>query len=379
MGEKILITGGAGFIGSHLADALLAAGHQVTVLDVLHPQVHGVAQAVPAYLHERVQFIRGDLRDRELLETALAGQTAVFHFAAYTGVGQSMYQISEYLDVNVGGTAVLMERLSQQNHSVRRLVLASSRAVYGEGAYHCQACATVHPPPRSLAQLRDGRWEVSCPYCGREVQPIPTPESTPPDPHSIYAISKHNQEQICLLIGETYDIPVVVLRYFNVYGPRQSLSNPYTGVISTFITRTMNGRAIQVYEDGRESRDFVHVQDVVNACLLALERSTAVGKIINVGSGEPLTLLQIAQIISQKLEGPEPLITGQYRAGDIRHCTADLTHANRMLGYIPRITFTHGVEDLLALLQNQRWEDHSHIAEQELVKRGLAAHSPASR
>lgn len=373
MSEQVLITGGAGFIGSHLAEALLAAGHTVTVLDVLHPQVHGTEQAVPTYLDKRVQVIRGDVRDRALLQQTLVDKTAVFHFASYTGVGQSMYQISEYLDVNVGGTAVLMELLSQQKQPVRRLVLASSRAVYGEGACRCFVCGIVHPSSRSITQLRSGRWEVTCPHCNREIESIPTPESTTPDPRSIYAISKHNQEQVCLLIGETYGIPVVALRYFNVYGPRQSLSNPYTGVISTFITRLMNGRAIEVYEDGLESRDFVHVKDVVQACQLALARDTAVGQIINVGSGVPLTLLQIAQTISQKLGGTEPVISGQYRAGDIRHCTADLTQAHNILGYVPQITFASGIDDLLVELGGQQWEDRSHVAAQELIKRGLSA------
>ncbi|MCP4360744.1 MAG: SDR family NAD(P)-dependent oxidoreductase [Chloroflexi bacterium] len=373
MSENVLITGGAGFIGSHLADTLLKAGHQVTVLDILHPQVHGQMRKIPDYLDDRVRVIQGDIRDKEVLRETLVGKTTVYHFAAYTGVGQSMYQISEYLDVNVGGTAVLMELLSEQKNSIKRLVLASSRAVYGEGVGNCPQCGLVHPAPRPIDQLRDGRWEVVCPNCGRAVQSQPTSEETTAAPYSIYAISKQNQEQVCLLIGETYNIPVVVLRFFNVYGPRQSLSNPYTGVISTFITRMKNDRAIPVYEDGRESRDFVHIQDVVQACELALEQEAAVGKIFNVGSGEALTLLQIAQIVTEKFGGPELIISGQYRAGDIRHCTADLTLARKLLGYNPQITFSAGIDNLLADLRRQHWQDHSHIAEQELVKRGLAS------
>jgi dTDP-L-rhamnose 4-epimerase len=373
MGEQVLITGGAGFIGSHLADSLIAEGHDVTILDILHPQVHGNKQAVPTYLNPNVVFIQADVRDRDMLKSALAHKTAVYHLAAYTGVGQSMYHISEYLDVNVQGTAVLMELLSQQTPKLNRFVLASSRAVYGEGAYHCSNCGVVHPKSRSLDQLRQSQWDVSCPNCGKVVTAIPTSENTVPDPHSIYAISKHNQEQICLLLGETYDIPVVVLRYFNVYGPRQSLSNPYTGVISTFVTRLMNGYGLQVYEDGTESRDFVHVKDIVQACLLALKKEEAVGQVINIGSGEILTLLEIAQIVTQKFNGPEPVITGQYRAGDIRHCYADLTQARNLLGYKPKIVFKEGVEDLIEGLGKQILVDYSAIAEAELIKHGLAA------
>lgn len=373
MSEQVLITGGAGFIGSHLTDELIANGHGVTVLDLLHPQVHGEAQTIPDYLNPDVTLIKADVRDKNALQSALVDKTIVYHFASYTGVGQSMYQISEYMDVNVQGTAVLMELLSQQKQKIKRLILSSSRAVYGEGAYLCKQCGIVHPSARPLEQLRDARWEVECPQCGQEVTAIPTPESTTPDPHSIYAISKQNQEQVCLLLGETYDIPVVVLRYFNVYGPRQSLSNPYTGVISTFITRLINGRNLNIYEDGLESRDFVHVKDIVQACILAMQKEEAIGQIINVGTGDALTLFQIAQIITDKFDGPSPVITGQSRAGDIRHCYADLTQAQKLLGFSPKIKFSDGVDDLIAGLGAERLEDQSALAEEELIKRRLAA------
>jgi dTDP-L-rhamnose 4-epimerase len=369
--EKVLITGGAGFIGSHLADALLELGHKVTAFDNLHPQIHGARQQTPAYLNPDVEFIEGDIRDDEALQAALENKSVVFHLAAYTGVGQSMYQIQEYMDVNVQGTAGLLELLSQNVHQARKLILASSRAVYGEGACQCSHCGLVNSPPRSTAQLQEGSWEITCPRCYREVKPVATPESKTPDPRSIYAISKQTQEQICLLVGETYKLPVSVLRYFNVYGPRQSLRNPYTGVLNTFITRLLNGKPPQVYEDGRESRDFVHVKDVVQACLMAMTREEANGQIINVGSGQALSLLQAAQTVARIFGGPEPIITGQYRAGDIRHCHADLSRARQLLGYEPGVMFEDGMRELIDGLADQYWEDRSLVAEIELQKHGL--------
>lgn len=373
MYENVLITGGAGFIGSNLTDVLIALGHRVTILDTLHPQVHGPNQQVPDYFNQQAKLVRGDVRNADLLQETLAEQTIVFHFAAYTGVGQSMYQIQEYLDVNVQGTAVLLELLSQKKHQVRKLILASSRAIYGEGAYECTQCGPVYPKPRSLTQLREGQWEVVCPLCGSSLTAIPTPEEKPADPYSIYAISKQNQEQICQLIGETYHLPTVVLRYFNVYGPRQSMQNPYTGVINTFITRLLNGKAPEVYEDGLESRDFVHVQDVVQACVLAMTKETADGRIFNVGSGKQASLLQAAEILAALLDGPAPIVTGQFRAGDIRHCYADIRRAETFLGYHPQITFKKGLTDLLAAMVGQQWEDLSQVPLQELKERGLTS------
>jgi dTDP-L-rhamnose 4-epimerase len=373
MPEKVLITGGAGFIGSHLADALLTAGHHVTILDVLHPQVHGEAQQAPVYLNPEIQLIKGDVRDGRALQAALSRQTIIFHFAAHTGVGQSMYQIHDYLDVNVGGTAKLLEQLIQKRGEVKKLILASSRAVYGEGAYHCPTCGRAHPPPRSLAQLRRGEWDLVCPNGHGVLEAVPTPEDKTPDPLSVYAISKQNQEQICRLMGSTYEVPVVVLRYFNVYGSRQSLNNPYTGVINTFVTRLMNGKQPQVYEDGRESRDFVHVHDVVQACLLALRHRQADGETINVGSGQAVSLLQVAQAVAQMANGPKPIVTGQYRAGDIRHCHADLSKAGALLGYRPQVSLEQGLRELFDSLSGRVVEDRTQVVEQELIARGLAA------
>lgn len=379
MSKKALITGGAGFIGSHLADALLAMGYEVTVLDVLHPQVHGPQQRVPDYLHTAVHLVQKDARDRVALQAVLEGVDVVFHFAAYTGMGQSMYQIEEYLDVNVGGTAVLLQLLSEIPQKAPKLIIASSRAVYGEGAYHCSRCGPVFPHLRTLQQLRDGHWQVHCPSCGRDTQPIPTPESKPVNPGSIYAASKVTQEQGSLITGTTYGVPVVVLRFFNVYGPRQSLQNPYTGVISTFLMRLVNGKPPQVYEDGRESRDFVHVKDVVQACVLAVEKEEANGRIFNVGTGRPLSMLQIAQLLAAEFGGPDPVITGQFRAGDIRHCYADIAKIRNVLGYEPQIRMETGLKELLQDVAGQPLADLSSLAEAELVKRNLAAKRDHSR
>ena len=373
MTENILITGGAGFIGSHLADLLLEMGHKVTVLDILHPQVHGAKQNIPSYLNPDLHLIRGDVRDAEAMKKALEEKTVIFHFAALTGVGQSMYQIRDYLDVNVQGTGVLFELLSQQTHQKCKVVLASSRAVYGEGAYECRNCGLVKPSPRTSEQLYAGQWEPLCPTCRQKLQPGPTPETQPPDPQSIYAITKLNQEQVALLLDESYGLSVVALRFFNVYGPRQSLGNPYTGVIGTFLSRLKGGNPPRVYEDGQESRDFVHVSDVIRACLLSMERQEANGQIINIGSGKPITLYEVAETLSRVLDGPEPIITGQFRVGYIRHCHADLTKARAILGYEPKVPFEVGVQDLVDQLSGQQWEDLSVIAEKELADRGLAS------
>ena len=373
MTENILITGGAGFIGSHLADLLLEMGHEVTVLDILHPQVHGAEQNIPSYLNPDLHLIRGDVRDAEAMKKALEEKTVIFHFAALTGVGQSMYQIRDYLDVNVQGTGVLFELLSQQTHQKYKVVLASSRAVYGEGAYECRNCGLVKPGPRTSEQLYAGQWEPLCPNCRQKLHPVPTSETQPPDPQSIYAITKLNQEQVALLLDESYGLSVVALRFFNVYGPRQSLGNPYTGVIGTFLSRLKGGNPPRVYEDGQESRDFVHVSDVIRACLLSMERQEANGQIINIGSGKPITLYEVAETLSRVLDGPEPIITGQFRVGDIRHCHADLTKARAILGYEPKIPFEVGIQDLVDQLSGQQWEDLSVIAEKELADRGPAS------
>ena len=387
-GERVLVTGGAGFIGSHLVDALLARGDEVTVLDTLNPQVHGAASGPPAYLDPQARLVVGDVRDRDTLAPLLDGAEVVLHLAAYTGVGQSMYQVRDYLDVNVVGTGVLLELLGDDRRDLRALAIASSRAVYGEGAYRCVTCGPVTPSSRPTAQLLAGEWEPRCPQCGGPVTAVPTPEDSALRPASVYAVSKHSQEQAALVVGAARDLSVVALRYFNVYGSRQSLSNPYTGVIPALVSRALNGRPPEVYEDGEESRDFVHVRDVVRATLLAIDGPAAGGheqgpagpggheqssRVLNVGSGERHSLVDVARAVTAALGGPEPVVTGKFRVGDVRHSQADLTNARAVLGFEPTVTFADGIRDLATELAEQLHEDHSARAEAELASRGLAA------
>lgn len=372
MPENILITGGAGFIGSHLADKLLLDGHKITVLDCLHPQVHGPKSERPQYLHKDVNLIVGDIRDERIVAKAVMSTDVIFHFASHTGVGQSMYEIREYMDVNVQGTAVLLEAIKERNKHLRKFILASSRAIYGEGAYHCRTCGIVSPLPRSLPQLQVGEWELSCPICNLSVTPIPTPETHSPTPRSVYAVSKLAQEQLCTIFGETYQIPAVILRYFNVYGPRQSLTNPYTGVLSTFMTRLHNNKPLNIYEDGQETRDFIYVSDIVHACHLAMKTGKADNQIFNIGTGKSITLMEIAQTLTRQLRGPSPKTTGQYRFGDIRHSLADITKASQLLGYQPKVSFEKGVAELIKQTKSFPSEDRSSIAEKELQDRGLS-------
>ena len=268
MAKRVLITGGAGFIGSHLADELQQHGYAVRVLDCLEPQVHGENCLRPAYLAEGIELMRGDIRDPEAVQEALDGTDAVFHFAAMVGVGQSMYQMARYTSVNNLGTAVLLEAL--QDSPVEKLVVASSMSIYGEGLYQTAEGKFVSPPPRKVEQLRQGKWEL-CDEHGRPLYPVPTPETKPPEVASIYALSKWDQERMCLIFGESYGIDTAALRFFNCYGPRQALSNPYTGVLAIFASRCLSGRPPLVYEDGLQTREAVHVRDVARACRLALE------------------------------------------------------------------------------------------------------------
>jgi dTDP-L-rhamnose 4-epimerase len=375
---KVLVTGGAGFIGSHTVDALLEKGHEIRVFDNLEPQVHGAARQPPRYLNREAELVVGDVRDQAALASALKGVQAVYHLAAATGVGQSMYQIAGYTDVNVLGTANLLDLLTtNRSCSVEKLVLASSRAVYGEGAGFCERCGKqVSPGIRSLQQLEDQKWDVTCPLCAGSVKPLPTTEDDPATPTSVYAISKMAQENLCLCVGQSYHIPVVVLRYFNVYGPRQSLSNPYTGIITSFVARILNGKAPEIYEDGLMTRDFVHVSDAVQANLLALETEAVNGEVLNIGTQSAISVLEVAQLIVEWLGADvEPEIIGRFRMGDIRHCTANVSKARRLLDYSPRIPTLHeGIGDVLdAALQldPDQLYDRSEQAQKELSAQGL--------
>jgi|SRR6185312_12632895 len=369
MSKLILITGGAGFIGSHLADELIAHGYRVRALDNLSPQVHGTRGTPPSYLNAAAEFVRGDVRNRGIVKRALRGVDAVFHFAASVGVGQSMYQIAEYTSVNNLGTATLLQEIAEA--PVEALVVASSMSLYGEGLYHdCMRRAVLGE--RSLQQLQAADWEVRDAN-DEELVPAPTPESKPPQLSSIYALSKYDQERMCLITGRAYGFRTTALRFFNVYGPRQSLSNPYTGVLAIFASRLLNGNRPLVFEDGLQRRDFVSVYDIAQACRLALETPAANGGVFNIGSGKSVRIRDIAEKVAEVLgcEELEPELTGHYRVGDIRHCFADISLAREVLGYQPNVDFQRGVEELAAWLKEQAPEDHVAEACAELSARGL--------
>ena len=373
MSKQILITGGAGFVGSHLADGLLEAGHRVRILDDLTPQVHPAG--VPEYLSREVEIVTGDVRDRRRLKTALAGVDVIFHFAASVGVGQSMYEINRYMSVNTLGTAELLQALLDLRVTPEKLIVASSMSIYGEGRYTCPACdITVAPRVRSTAELRLGQWDLHCDGCGGTLQPRATDESKPSELTSVYALSKRDQEEICLIYGRTYGLPVTALRFFNIYGTRQALSNPYTGVAAIFASRLLNGQAPLVFEDGCQMRDFVSVHDVVRANMLAMESPQSDDQVINVGCGTPISIRQVAEILARSLKKDvQPVITEKYRAGDIRHCYADITRARTLLGYEPQITHEEGFRELAEWLSEQEAEDKAETMLKELNAYGLTA------
>jgi dTDP-L-rhamnose 4-epimerase len=368
--QKVLITGGAGFIGSHVADELLAHGCHVRVLDTLTAQVHGDSGHRPEYLDPQVEVMVGDVTDPDVLSRALQGIDAVYHFAAAVGVGQSMYEVAHYTRVNNLGTAVLLEALIAR--PVRRLVVASSMSLYGEGLYRSAGGGIRVAGERSLDQLRVGDWELRD-EDGSVLQPVPTPETKPPALASVYALSKFDQERMCLMIGRAYQLPVVALRFFNAYGPRQALSNPYTGVLAIFAARLLNDNPPKIFEDGLQQRDFVSVYDVARACRLALESPAAIGEVFNVGSGQACTVREVAARLARVLgkEHLEPEITGKYRVGDIRHCFADIGKARRMLGYAPQVSLDEGMAELAAWLESQAAVDRVAQASAELTARGL--------
>jgi dTDP-L-rhamnose 4-epimerase len=368
--QQVLITGGAGFIGSHLADELIAHGYRVRVLDKLAAQVHGDGVRRPDYLDARVELIVGDITDRDTLGRALQDVDAVYHFAAAVGVGQSMYEMAHYTEVNNLGTAVLLEAVIAA--PIKRLVLASSMSLYGEGLYRSKAGEIRIAGERSLEQLRRGEWELRGDD-GAPLEPVATPETKTPALASVYALSKFDQERMCLMIGRAYKLPVVALRFFNAYGPRQALSNPYTGVLAIFAARLLNDSPPRIFEDGLQQRDFVSVYDVARACRLALETPVADGEVFNVGSGEAHTVLDIALRLGRVLgkEQLQPEITGKYRVGDIRHCFADIGKARRVLGYEPQVKIDHGLAELAAWLESQAAVDRVAQASAELTARGL--------
>lgn len=369
---QVLVTGGAGFIGSHLVSALVSKGHTVKVLDALVEQVHKSRCRDDINLPEQIQFIQADVRDIESWRLALQDCDAVYHLAAEVGVGQSMYNIVRYVSANTLGTANLLELLADGEYTPKKLIVASSMSVYGEGAYRCIHCGPVEVALRPIEQLQRAQWEPLCPHCETVLEPVPTSENKPLRPTSVYAISKRDQEELCLTVGRAYDIPVVALRFFNTYGSGQALSNPYTGVAAIFASRLLNQKPPLIFEDGEQQRDFVHVSDIVQGLVLALEKEAANYEVFNIGSGVPITIKQVAQTLITAIGvDMQPEIVYKFREGDIRHCVADISKAQKLLGYQPRIQFAEGIKELVAWVKQQSAYDRVEQAQDELARRGL--------
>lgn len=368
---QVLVTGGAGFIGSHLVDALVHAGHRVRILDNFDPQVHEGQR--PAYLNASAEYQQGDVRQRDAVRRALQGVDVVFHKAAAVGVGQSMYAVHDYVDVNCRGTAMLLDVLVNDKVPLKKLIVASSMSIYGEGQYRCPQCGPIAPALRPAELLAAHQWEMRCPDCRQPATPMPTSETKPLVPTSVYAVSKRDQEELCLAVGRSYQLPTVALRYFNVYGPRQSLSNPYTGVCAIFSARIKNRHAPLVFEDGGQTRDFVHVRDVVAANLLVMQDVRADYEMFNVGTGQATSIAEIARTLAQLYGVPVALhLAGKFRAGDIRHCVADVRKL-QALGFTPSIALGEGLRDLVAWGNTVEAIDRVEQAAQELTVRGLTS------
>lgn len=371
MGEKILVTGGAGFIASFIVDELVRAGHEVRIFDNLDPQVH-TDGSKPDYLNQEAEFIQGDVRDYEAFKKALNGMDVVFHKAGAVGVGQSQYQIKKYIDVNTGGTANLLDILVNNKNNVRKLIVAASMSSYGEGRYECEKCGPASPDLRTEEQMAQGDWELYCAHCRSTLKPMPTGENKIQKCNSIYAYSKKDQEDMVMNIGKTYKMPVVALRYFNVYGPRQSLSNPYTGVAAIFMSRIKNNNPPVVYEDGLQTRDFVSVHDIVRANIMSMESDKADYRIFNVGSGISYSIKGIAEKLAEVMgKDIRPDITNKFRKGDVRHCTADISGIKEMLHFTPRISFEEGMRELMEWAGEAEAVDKFEQAAAELRERKL--------
>jgi len=366
---KALVTGGCGFIGSHLVDGLVEKGYEVRVLDRLEYQVH--QGKLPGYLNPKAKYIFGDVGSKDILDIAMKDVSVIFHEAAMVGVGQSMYQINRYIESNTLGTARLLEFLVNESHDVKKLVVASSMSVYGEGAYFCTECGEVSPQLRSLEQCKNKEWEMKCSRCQKTVAPKATSEDKPLYPTSIYAITKRDQEEMCLVTGRAYGIPTVALRYFNVYGPRQSLNNPYTGLAAIFSSRIKNNNPPLIFEDGLQSRDFISVHDIVKANLLVMEKDEANYEVFNVGTGRVTTVWDVAEMLI-KLYGAEmkPMIANKFRTGDIRYCYADISKI-RKLGFEPTVDVIQGMTELVEWGGRVEAEDRVEGAVRELKKKGL--------
>jgi len=373
--KNILISGGAGFIGSNLTKKLVSKGYNITILDNLSKQIHGKDQKSELYnsIKEISTFILGDVCNEEDWKKSLKGQDAVIHLAAETGTGQSMYEISRYNDVNILGTSHLLDFLANNKNSVKKLIIASSRSIYGEGKYKCENHGVVYPNERVASNMMKGKFDLFCDACGSELNLMPTDENSKIHPSSIYGITKQQQEQMILLMGKSLGIPAVALRYQNVYGPGQSLSNPYTGILSIFSTRMLNGNDIDIYEDGEESRDFVFIDDVVEATILALEKEEANHQIFNVGSGETTSVSQVANSLKKLYDSNVNIsIGGSFRLGDIRHNYADLNKIKNLLGFTAKFDFQTGISRFADWVKTQEVkEDKYEQSLNELKNKGL--------
>lgn len=376
--KNILVTGGAGFIGSHLVDKLISEGYKVRILDNFTHQVH--QGKIPKYLNRKAEFIKGDITNTKDIKRAIIGVDAIFHLAAVVGVGQSMYEIEHYIYNNSLGTAKLLGFLANNKHKVKRILVASSMSAYGEGLYKCDKCGLVRPPLRTDEQMSQRKWELACPSCKRILKPVGIPENQPFHCNSIYAVTKQSQEDMVMIFGKAYGIPATALRCFNVYGPRQSLSNPYTGVAAIFLSRLKNNKSPIVYEDGLQTRDFISVYDIADANVICLENEKSFGKVFNLGTGKPVAIKGIAEILANLLgknrnkfvtKVIKPKITEKFRSGDVRHCSADISFIKNTLGWFPKWDFEKGMQDLIEWGEKEEAKDLFDQAVKELNAKGL--------
>jgi len=372
--KNILITGGSGFIGSRLCEKLYARGYSITILDNLSEQIHGTTESsLFKKIKGKCTFVKGDVRNKEDWKKVIGGQDIIVHLAAETGTGQSMYEIEKYNDVNIMGTAHLLEILANTEHSVKKMIVASSRAIYGEGKYNCKIHGDQYPLQRKEIDMERAEFNPKCEICNVELNLLATDEKSKIHPSSIYGINKQQQEQMVMLMGDSLGIPSVAFRYQNVYGPGQSLSNPYTGILSIFSTRILNGNNLDIYEDGLESRDFVFIDDVVDATILGIEKEEANGEIFNVGSGVATTVREVANSLKKFYNSEINIsISGKYRLGDIRHNYADLNKAKNLLGFTPKYNFQKGISEFVSWVKTQEvMEDKYEKSIQELKDKGL--------
>jgi len=373
---KILVTGGAGFIGSNLTLKLLSKGYQVVILDNLSEQIHG-EKYENSFSYQLIagkcEFIHGNVTNYDTWKRAIENVDVVVHLAAETGTGQSMYEIDKYVSVNIGGTAKMLEAITNERNQVKKIVVASSRSVYGEGKYICEEHGVVYPAARTDADMCKGDFEVKCPKCVRNVELLPTDESSKLHPTSVYGHSKQSQEELCMIVGKSIGVPVVAFRFQNVYGPGQSLKNPYTGILSIFSTRIKNGNEISIFEDGLETRDFVYIEDVTDAIILGVDDDKANYQSFNVGSGEKTNVITVAETLKEKYGSSVKIaITGNYRLGDIRHNLGDLAKIKNYLNYVPQYSFKQGISEFVDWVEGQSIEaDYYDKSINEMKNKGL--------